>query len=458
MAMNKRKLSIAVAAALGVTAGGMGLSVPAFAEGEDLAALKAQLATLQAQVQRLEHQQADQATMQQLQTKVEALEQSEMLVPANVVTGGDKPGTFKLPGSDTSVQLGGYIKADVIYNFDSDLGDSLAASAIPTGGAPDIEGDDFRMHARQSRLYIKTWTPTSMGEMRTHWEGDFFTGDGNELVSNSRHFRVRHAYGALGPFLAGQTWSNFQNWHYGSTIDFGGPAGQIFARQAQVRYTFDISDNMSLAVAAENPESRTLLPDGTQINGKDEYPDFTGRFEWNNGDAGTSATVAGIIRGIKFDFGDLDNIDDLRDNSDTNYGITAGVTQNFGGTSLQLAGTYGEGLGRYLYYAFLPGGDSHINENGDVEATEVWGATASIGQELTPTLKANLVYGITDINLPDALYPTEARQFQTVHLNLQWRPVPRTTFGIEYQYAKRKDQDNDEGEANRLQFGAQYSF
>jgi len=34
--------------------------------------------------------------------------------------------------------------------------------------------------------------------MTTYIEGDFFGADGNESVTNSNGFRIRHAYGTLG--------------------------------------------------------------------------------------------------------------------------------------------------------------------------------------------------------------------------------------------------------------------
>ena len=69
-------------------------------------------------------------------------------------------------------------------------------------------------------------------------EGDFFGAAGNESVSNSNGLRVRHAYGTLGGLLAGQTWTTFSDVAaYPETVDFGGPVGVIFARQAQVRWT-----------------------------------------------------------------------------------------------------------------------------------------------------------------------------------------------------------------------------
>ena len=86
------------------------------------------------------------------------------------------------------VKIGGYVKADAIYDLDQDLGASLAASAVDT--SPGAASDpSFQMHAQQSRLNV---TATE-GDIKVFVEGDFFGGGGNELVSNSNHFRIRHA-------------------------------------------------------------------------------------------------------------------------------------------------------------------------------------------------------------------------------------------------------------------------
>ena len=93
--------------------------------------------------------------------------------------------------------------------------------------------DQATLHARQSRLFLKTSTPTAYGELSTLLEGDLFGADGNESVSNSNSFRVRHAFATLGNFSGGQYWSNFLNEAaFPETLDFGGPVGEIFIRQA----------------------------------------------------------------------------------------------------------------------------------------------------------------------------------------------------------------------------------
>jgi len=128
------------------------------------------------------------------------------------VVHAENKATFQLPGTDTSVTLGGYIKLDAILSDKSagvdSVGDQmLNPNLIPVG--PDAgahKTNQVTFHARQSRLSLGTSTPTSRGDLTTYLEGDFF-GDlpnGNETSTNSSGFRLRHAYGTLGGFSAGQ--------------------------------------------------------------------------------------------------------------------------------------------------------------------------------------------------------------------------------------------------------------
>ena len=70
---------------------------------DELQDLKRQLELLQKKVGELEMKQE---TAQKKQAAA---------VPDNVVTGGATKGSFKLPGSNTSVTLGGYVKLDAVY-------------------------------------------------------------------------------------------------------------------------------------------------------------------------------------------------------------------------------------------------------------------------------------------------------------------------------------------------------
>jgi hypothetical protein len=202
--------------------------------GRQLEALRAQVIELDRKQQAAERQQADAAK--------------------NVVTAGATKGSFKLPGSNTSVTLGGYVKLDTVFsNPSAGVGSTadlfLQPNAIAVGpGSADNERNQVKFGARESRMFAKTSTPTAWGDLVTYVEGDFYGADGNESVSNSNGLRLRHAYGSLGPLLGGQTWTNFMYVPaLPETLDFGGPVGQIFDRQAQVRWTQPFDATGSIA-------------------------------------------------------------------------------------------------------------------------------------------------------------------------------------------------------------------
>jgi len=222
------------------------------------------------------------------------------------VTGGDTPGSFKLPGSKTSVTLGGYVKLDAIFSdpsagVGSSADQELEASGIPIGAEGKAnERAQLKLHARQSRLFAKTTTPTAWGELKTYVEADFFGAPGNETASNSNGLRVRHAYGTLGHLLAGQTWTTFSDVAaYPETLDFGGAVGVPFTRQAQVRWTQPFRGGQ-WSVALENPETIAALPNGTSFRADDDrLPDLAGivQFETAHG----HYSLAGMVRQLRID-------------------------------------------------------------------------------------------------------------------------------------------------------------
>lgn len=96
---------------------------------------------------------------------------------------------------DFSIDIGGYVKADFIHDFNpigsKDVFDPLT---IPTDG---LQGENTRMHARQTRLNLDYRPNQENDDLKLFVEGDFF-GEGGT-------FRLRHAYIRAGRLLAGQT-------------------------------------------------------------------------------------------------------------------------------------------------------------------------------------------------------------------------------------------------------------
>jgi len=293
--------------------------------------------------------------------------------PGNAVTAGATKGSFKLPGADTSVTIGGYVKLDALFSDKSagvdSVGDQqLSASLIPVGPAAGThKKDQVTLHARQTRLSLATSTPTNYGEMTTYIEGDFF-GDlpnGNESVTNSNGFRIRHAYGTLGNFSAGQYWTNFFNQDaYAETLDFGGPVGEIFVRQAQVRWTQKLAGG-EWSVSAENPESVLAVPGSatTFRSDSDHTPDFTGRLKFA---AGNGIYSVGLLaRNIHVDSGAAPAA------TSGKWGGAAAVTgivPMAGKDDLRMNFNAGNVIGRYQVAGFFP--DGYLDSAGHIQLAQ----------------------------------------------------------------------------------------
>lgn len=377
--------------------------------------------------------------------------------------------------AQTEVSVGGYVKGDFFYDTAEDVGDSFVVSSIAvddTGG--DLEDGQFRGHARQSRLWFKTTTSTGMGDLKTHIEGDFFGGSGNETFSNSTSFRIRHAYGELGGLLVGQTWTNFMSLHsYPDTVDFAGPAGMPFVRQAQVRYTFNASGALAVAVSVENPEltarndlgdklssegggsltAATALAGGDGNAGRDTLPDFVVAAKYSS-DAVT-VKVSGLLRQLQLEEAANPATLTAAGESELGWGVHGSLSAPLGNNLVMLNATYGEGIGRYL----INGGSNDLfvdTATGTVEAPAMLGVAGAYQHAWND--KANSTLAIGYANNSDTFDPDDIETLITAHLNLWYAPVDNARFGIEAIYGTLEQEDGDEGDAVRLQFGAQYSF
>ena len=410
-----------------------------------------QIEALEERFQRMEND--DWSAREQIE-RIDRMREEDL---ADTVTRGDHPGSFRLPGTDTSVRIGGYVKADLIYDIGPDVGDTFAASAIPAdGSAEDRQNGNFRAHARQTRLNFTSWTPTDIGEAMLFLEGDFFGTGGNEVFSNSTSFRLRHAFGEVGPILAGQTWTLFMPLtSYPETVDFFGPSGIPFIRQGQLRYTHQIDDAWSVAVSAENSELSARDFEGNSVGssrgdlrfGVDTLPDFVGAVSYDRD--GWHGRIAGVARL-------LDTEAAGSDDREFGWGLTASaVVPTFGDDSFQANFTYGDGIGRYIINGFDQ--DAIIKENGNISTIRSWGLALGYTHHWSDRFRSNLVYGRYQVL--DTEFATDTESLDTVHANLIWQPDPKLQFGVEYVFGNRRFDDGGlDNQAHRVQLAAQFLF
>ena len=380
--------------------------------------------------------------MQELEAK---LAETEDIRDRAILSTGKSPGSFLIPGTDTEFSISGYVKADFIYDLKQKQGGSIESGDLKM--SPEDEPGQFQAHARQSRLKISTSTPTPLGDLNTVIETDFFGAGGNQNQSNSYGMRLRNAYVQIGGLLAGQYWTNFGTLAaYPGTVDFSGPAGITFIRQAQVRWTQSIDDKLKFAVSLENPEARQ------NTGGKflDRLPDAVVALEYN--DDWGQLRLSALGR-------QLTTPDDKQD--ELAYGINVGGTfAAWPGGNILANFTYGDGIGRYLFdgvgegafYGMMSGSTAMV-----LETKKAFGIVLGVNHKFTDSVMGQVVVGRHEIKDAQRL-EAGFKQVNTVHTSLFWSPLSRLTFGGEVVYYDKEVYTGDKIENIRLQTSVQVSF
>lgn len=255
------------------------------------------------------------------------LNSKKLLLASSLLVASTANAAYDIKVSDEDkITFGGYIKVDARY-VSGDV--AYRPFWIGAGGALPESKSQFNLNAAETRFNMKY----THGDVMGYLEMDFLGGGGNEIVSNSHHPRLRHAFIKYKNILAGQTWSTFMNTSaIAETADFAGATvGLVFIRQGQIRYTMG-----NFQVSIENPESW-----GGETS-DDSVPDVIARYDMK-GDWGT-VSFSGLARQLNTTLG----------NSESAFGASiAGRIKTGGQDDLRFQFHKGE-LGRYVGVAFAP--------------------------------------------------------------------------------------------------------
>jgi hypothetical protein len=154
-----------------------------------------------------------------------------------------------------SAEVYGFAMLDIGHDFktiDPNWFDTMRVTKLPS--SPGEFGEDNRTFAgvRQSRLGVKTTTPTTdFGDFKTIFEFELF---GVGVDEGQTTFRLRHAWGEIGQIGAGQYWSPFVDTDaFPNSLEYWGPTGLVWYRNVQLRWTPINGDTTSLMLALERP-------------------------------------------------------------------------------------------------------------------------------------------------------------------------------------------------------------
>jgi hypothetical protein len=418
------------------------------ASGDELSDLKKQLETLMAKVEKLEEKRS---------AKQE--EKTESVPIKDVVMAGQVPGTWKVPGTDTSLGFSGFVRAHMIYDIGprptSAGGDvaSIHRALLEDDPEYDIRGD-VRLAGRDARFNIETFTPTNLGDMHIFMQTDF-KGDPDDkrsrATTNRTAANVRHAYAELGNWLFGQTYSTYlDNSVFGDKVDATGPQGRTMIRQGQIRYTHHFNDEREFAIALENPHADFV--DADDENMVDAYPDLAMHYRFENRQRMYQFGAMVRRMGIKQD-GPIP-----ADDSIMSWGLNTSGYYWFPGGQNRLTWymNFGNGIGRYLEAGRDQG--ASITADGKLDAQFGYGGFITFKHLWTNTLSSNFDFGMGMYDLNAEESPDANKELYSSHVNLIWVPHDQLEFGLEYVWGRREVHDGRTGFVSRLQVNSIFNF
>jgi len=437
----------------------------------DIEQLKAQLAqmrqsldALTARLNQVETQQAAAAAASRREldarlTKIEGSLQEKPELP-EVVSAGNFPGSFKIPGTDAAMKIGGVVWTSLVQTF-TPLGSDFQflTWSIPAEGMEQAgQGPRLSLGAKPSKFNFDVRSPTELGEMRAFIEGDFNGTNGA--------FRLRHAYGQYSRMLIGQTWSTFSDPYADhEDIDFEGVNAENVTRQAQVRYTFALPKDLRLAVALEYPTAS--VSGGAAVN---QVPDFIGRITKKLPEGHLQGAL--VLRAIRAQSTDHPEVV----HSAPGWGASVSGVLPVDGKGwtkddrviFQVNG--GKGIARYIndLNSCNCGEDAAFAPDESLHALLAWGYYAAYEHHWANVwnplhlalnnLHTSIIWGRVNVDNLSFMPGTSYKRTDRVSLNALWSPVKSVDAGIEYIWGRRVNEDDSQGTARQLQFRFRFSF
>jgi len=375
--------------------------------------------------------------------------------------------TVQVTSPKPSLEIYGFAMLDIGHNFTQihpDWYDTLRLTKLPA--VKDEFGHDNSTFAgvRQSRLGVRSSTPTDLGELKTIFEFELF---GTGVDSGQTTFRLRHAWGELGAFGAGQYWSPFTDPDaFPNSLEYWGPTGLAWFRNVQLRWTPINNDNNSFMVAFERPGASG---DAGVYANRVELQNIKPRFPVPDLSAAYKAKqkwgyvrAAGQLREIKWDDVLADQFD--LSGSATGWGINLSSNLNMGKNDvLRAALVFGEGIENAMNDSPV---DIGVQNNPGNAVTPIVGKplpivaySVFVDHKWNDHYTSAFGYSRQDIDNTDAQAPTAFKTGQYMLGNILCTPVPSVMFGGEFQWGRRENfSDGFHSDGVKLQFSFKYNF
>ena len=366
----------------------------------------------------------------------------------------------------SSIDIYGFVMLDSGYDFKQENRnwfDVLRPTQLPSFKGEFAPDGNVFAGVRQSRFGVKSSTPTAFGDLNTIFEFELF---GTGVDAGQTTFRLRHAYGELGQFGAGQTWSPFMDIDvFPNSLEYWGPNGMVFFRNVQVRWMPLRSNRGRITLALERPGASAdqgVYADRIELQGvkpRFNFPDFSWQAriirDWGY------LQLAGIVRKIGW-------VDTNKDAFNLGghaigWGLNLSSNLKMGKRDVaKLEVVYGDGIQNYMNDAPV---DVGIKNTGNPAAPikgvalPMLGIVSFLDHNWSERFSSSIGYSMLNIENSNAQNPSDFHQGHYALTNLLYHPIPKVTIGGEFQFGRRVNfSDGFNANDYRMQFSFKYDW
>jgi hypothetical protein len=403
-------------------------------------------------------------------------------------------GFYYIPGTDTCLKIGGFLRVDTSFNSSG----TYAVPQFQGAGSTNLRNKDYFQGRARANLNMDTRTATEYGVVRTFVNTQFQWSDASDGIAGGNN-EVDFAFIQFAGFTIGKAVSQFETqWVLARPTNSSGVTGGSDTTTGipQLAYTASFGNGFSATISAETPRPYRVagiydandsigvpgLTAYANSNAGQQIPDFVGNLRldqaWGslhfagavhqvsasyNGLAGTAtgentghpddkfgyALIAGIeIKNLPTGVGDSIKADFTYANGASRY--VFGGTSNTSGSGFAIFNGNGAAFGQYMDAVFAsPGGAVPA---GDLQLSTDFGARIFFEHYWNPAWRTSL-YGVyarhentgtgnamllQRYNATFAGGITGDANFSLYQVGSRtaWTPVKNLTFSAEVQYTQ----------------------
>lgn len=358
-------------------------------------------------------------------------------------------GSWPMFGTDFRLKVGGYFKADALYDFDGTNDKTqFLMTTIPVEGTPEYENDGyFNMMSKETRFNIdvRRITPGAV-PLRMFVEGDFWA-TGNQL-------RLRHAYVVAGNFIIGQTWTTLSFLEsLPFMIDFAAGDALFGGRTTQIRYQKKIDDHFKMAFGIENLDLLGI-ENPYNLGGKAtlQFPLLAVRadYNWKSGLLLLGTSIAQLhwdggatgpdAQALQYDF------------------VVAGRQYLGKNNYFTWNVSYGMGSGENIMAFAGSDANAVLDSTGHLETMPAFAFVGGFVHKWNDQFVTNFSYAYGWLDTPETRNPMALKKGGIGHVNLVYHPIKSFSTGIEYMWGGERVTNDAIGRASRVQVMAKFEF